>query len=209
MTPAEADAELAALHLTGPGQAELLAAYREQLAAHPGADPAGSFEGSALHRDGPAAHLTASALVLSASGDRALLLLHRKAGAWLQPGGHLEADDASLVAAALREASEETGLGPVLRPAPGLVDLHHHGLGAAFGRCREHLDVAFVLTAPDGAEPVVSAESEHVAWFALDALPDGVADDVPPRLARAAALLRGTGQRDATPTAADLGHLRD
>ncbi len=190
VTPAEADAELAGLRLDGPEQAELRAAYRRHLAAHPGARPGGSFAGSALHRDGPPAHLTASALVLTDSADRALLLLHRKAGAWLQPGGHLEAGDRSLAAAALREAAEETGLGPVLRPAGGLVDLHHHGLGAAFGRCREHLDVAFVLTAPDDAEPVLSAESDRVAWFALDALPEGVAADVPPRLARAAALLR-------------------
>lgn len=200
MTPEQADAELAGLRLDGPEQAQLLAAYREQLAAHPGSGPGGSFAGSALHREGPAAHLTASALVLTASADRALLLLHRKAGAWLQPGGHLEADDRSLAAAALREASEETGLGPVLRPAGDLVDLHHHGLGAAFGRCREHLDVAFVLVAPDGAEPEVSDESEHVAWFPLDALPEGVAPDVPPRLARAASRLRdlrpeGTSRR--------------
>ncbi|TNM60020.1 NUDIX domain-containing protein [Streptomyces sp. NP160] len=207
MTPAQADAELAGLRLAGPRQAELLAAYRDQLAAHPGAGAGGTFAGSALHRDGPPAHLTASALVLSADGDRALLLLHRKAGAWLQPGGHLEAGDPSLAAAALREASEETGLGPVLQPAGGLVDLHHHALGAAFGRCREHLDVAFVLTAPDGAEPVVSAESEHVAWFALDALPEGVAADVPPRLRRAAALLRGLRAQD--PTAGDPGQLRE
>jgi 8-oxo-dGTP pyrophosphatase MutT (NUDIX family) len=200
VTPEQADAELAGLLLAGSGQPELLAAYREQLRAHPGTGEGGSFEGSALHREGPAAHLTASAIVLDASGTRALLLLHRKAGAWLQPGGHLEADDRSLAAAALREASEETGLGEQLRLAGGIADLHHHALGAAFGRCREHLDVAFVLTAPDGAAPVVSAESEHVAWFPLEALPEGVAPDVPPRLQRAAARLRdlrpeGSGRR--------------
>ncbi|MGQ7295090.1 NUDIX hydrolase [Quadrisphaera sp. KR29] len=188
MTPAEADAELARLRPADPEQAALVADYRAQLAAHPGAG--GGFAGSALHRAGPPAHLTASALVLDESATRALLLLHRKARAWLQPGGHLEGADASLLAAAVREASEETGLGPLLRPAAGLVDLHRHALGAAFGRCREHLDVAFVLTAPEGAQPVVSAESDRVAWFPLDALPGGVAPDVPPRLRRAAALLR-------------------
>ncbi|MBW8810801.1 MAG: NUDIX domain-containing protein, partial [Lysobacter sp.] len=36
--------------------------------------------------------------------------LHRKGGFWVQCGGHLEPDDATLSAAALREATEESGI---------------------------------------------------------------------------------------------------
>ena len=62
-------------------------------------------------------HLTASAVVVSAEGDRVLLLHHRKLDRWLQPGGHGDPGETSAEAVALREAHEETGLcGLALHP---------------------------------------------------------------------------------------------
>ena len=52
-------------------------------------------------------HVTASAIVLDASGGRVLLTLHPRLGRWVQLGGHCEDEDDDLVAAALREATEE------------------------------------------------------------------------------------------------------
>ena len=58
----------------------------------------------------------------TAEGRRVLLTLHPRVGAWLQLGGHLEDTDPSLLAAAAREAAEESGIaGIVLDPVP--VDL--------------------------------------------------------------------------------------
>ena len=194
MTPAQADAELARLAPDGEEQAALLASHRRQLAAFPGSPRPGAFDGSALHRDGPGEHLTVTSFVLDRAGESAVLVLHRKARMWLQPGGHVEADDPSLAAAALREAAEETGLGSVLRPAlrGEPLDVQRHELAEGFGRsCRAHLDVAFLFVAPRSAEPVLSDESDRVAWWDVDALPPDAAPDLPPRLARARALLRG------------------
>ncbi|GAB2675684.1 NUDIX hydrolase [Thalassiella azotivora] len=153
--------------------------YLEHLAHHP----------DGVLRDGPPAHLTASCFVLDASLGRVCLTLHRKGGFWVQPGGHCEPGDADLAAAAWREGTEETGL-PGLTVLPDPVDLDRHALSAAFGRCTEHLDVAFVALAPDGATPVASEESDEVAWFDVDALPDGVVGDLPPRLAGAVVAAR-------------------
>ena len=54
-------------------------------------------------------HLTASALVVDDDG-RMLRIWHNVFGKWLQPGGHLEPADTSLLGASLRELAEETGI---------------------------------------------------------------------------------------------------
>ena len=122
----------------------------------------------ALRRTGRPSHLTASAVVLDRSRRSVLLVLHRKVGLWLQPGGHLEDGDTTLAAAALREAVEETGVPDLelVDERPVHLDRHAAPCGA-----QAHLDVRFAVVARDAARPTVSEESLDVAWFPLDALP--------------------------------------
>jgi 8-oxo-dGTP pyrophosphatase MutT (NUDIX family) len=141
--------------------------FLAHLAAHPGA----------LWKQGPPAHLTASALVLDAPGEHVLLTLHRKAGAWFQFGGHYEPADADPHAAATREAREESGIGDLVL-APALVELDRHQLVGSFGRCREHLDLRFAAVAPEGARHVVSEESLDVRWWPVARLPDAAGADL-------------------------------
>lgn len=90
-------------------------------------------------------HLTASAIVVEPASQRALLILHRKLGRWLQPGGHVEPDDPDPGAAALREVLEETGLQarhPGGRPA--LVDVDVHPIPARKADpAHRHFDLRF------------------------------------------------------------------
>jgi 8-oxo-dGTP pyrophosphatase MutT (NUDIX family) len=129
-------------------------------------------------RDCVPAHLTASALVLDHAGERVLLTLHRKGGFWGQLGGHCEPQDGTLAAAALREATEESGIAGLRLVGDAPVDLDRHALSTAFGTCGEHLDVRYAVVAPPGAEPVVSEESDDLAWFPAGALPPAAVDDL-------------------------------
>ena len=104
-----------------------------------------------LRRSCQPGHLTAGALVLSPGLDAVLLNLHGKARRWFHFGGHLEDGDVSLLAAARREAVEESGIEDLaLDPLPVHLDLHHVEFCGAHGRA-DHLDVRYAALAPVGA----------------------------------------------------------
>ena len=54
----------------------------------------------AVRRDQPEAHITASVMVVHDDLDRVLLCLHGRMHRWVQLGGHLEAEDETVAAAA-------------------------------------------------------------------------------------------------------------
>ncbi len=146
----------------GARQATLRDRYLSHLAAHP----------DGMSRQCLPDHITASTLVLSHDRSRVLLTLHAKAERWFQFGGHCEPGDQTLAAAALREATEESGVADLLMSATP-VQLNEHEVpfcGPDGGV--HHLDVRFVAVAPEGAEHAMSDESLDVRWWPADSLPD-------------------------------------
>ncbi|MFC8829703.1 NUDIX hydrolase [Streptomyces sp. NPDC057137] len=140
---------------TYDGQEDLRGIYLEHLASRP----------DGMWKSCEAGHVTASALVIDAARGRVLLTLHKKLGMWLQMGGHCERQDGSLAAAALREATEESGIqGLTLLPG-GPVQLDRHRIPAP---CHWHLDVQYAALAPVGAVEEISEESLDLRWFAYD-----------------------------------------
>ncbi len=176
---ADAQATLAAMPLDAgdlTGQSAVREGFFALLAARPDATRRACVPG----------HITASTVLLDHDRRRVLLTLHPRVGAWLQLGGHVEDDDASLVAAAAREAREESGIaGIVLDPRP--VELDVHAITCSLGVPTRHFDVRFVGYAPPGAEAVISSESDDLRWFDVTALPDGIAPELPALIARALA----------------------
>jgi len=152
-------------------QADLRQAYLDHLAAHPDGMWKACEEG----------HITASALVVDPERGQALLTLHKKLGMWLQMGGHCEPDDTSLEAAALREATEESGIAGLTLLPGGPVRLDRHPIPPP---CHCHFDVQYAALAPSGAVETVSDESLDVRWFAYDEVV-AVADDSVVRLLEA------------------------
>lgn len=123
-----------------------------------------------LYRSGRPDHLTVSCLVISHDLSHVLLTLHAKAGRWFQFGGHLEADDASLLAGVRREVTEESGLAS-FDLDPGVAQLDVHWVEFC-GDGVHHLDVRFVAQADSAAAYAVSEESHDVRWFPLTDLPE-------------------------------------
>jgi 8-oxo-dGTP pyrophosphatase MutT (NUDIX family) len=73
-------------------------------------------------------HITCTALVLHPDLRRVLFMYHHRLHRWLLPGGHVEASDTSLPAAADREAREETMVQIDEDHAPWLAGLDVHGI---------------------------------------------------------------------------------
>lgn len=115
---------------------------------------------------------------------RTLLLLHRKLGKWLPPGGHIDPHELPDVAA-LREVVEETGLvvalidageplGTVRRLAQPLCILQEQ-----IGPNHEHIDLIYAAHVVSGTLAPALTECEEARWYSWDELAAAeVAEDV-------------------------------
>ena len=126
-------------------------------------------------------HLTASAFILSADGKSVLLLDHKSLNRWLQPGGHIDDTDNSILEAAYREVVEETGIAKehlTLLSNNGdeniPFDIDSHYIPANLRKSEvEHVhhDFRYLLQVVDDAEIQISeVESNDFQWISLNDL---------------------------------------
>ena len=147
----------------------------------------------AYHRDCfDPGHITTSAWIVSKESSAALFTHHRKLGRWLQLGGHADGDT-DLVAGAIREAEEESGLAQfrVLGQEAGreILDVDVHVIPARGNEpAHEHHDIRFLLEVSE-EQPISAqqAESHAVRWFRVDEIESQFEEDSVLRMARKAA----------------------
>lgn len=159
------------------------ATVSEYLAAHPAEKAAlsGVLEGLdrgddlAGRNTGPL-HVTAGAVLVDDGGD-VLFIRHNIFCTYLLPGGHLEAEDESLMDAALRELVEETGIAASvapLSPRPVHIDVHDIPANEAKGEpAHRHADVRYLFRTTGHVE--VTLQEEEVSeweWRSPNALAD-------------------------------------
>ena len=114
-------------------------------------------------------HITAGCFIVDPAGDRLLLLHHRRLDRWLQMGGHVERDETPL-AAALREAEEESGLDDLKLVVDAIFDVDVHAIPAAKGEPdHSHYDVRYLArTTHPAAIAFDPNESNDLAWVPLE-----------------------------------------
>lgn len=124
--------------------------------------------GRALDRDHwEPGHFTASSFVLSPDSQKLLLIFHGKLHRWLQPGGHIDADDPHAVAAARREVLEETAIADPELLLDQPFDLDVHAIPARKNDPQHlHLDVRYLWRARDWAMQA-GDDAQQARWVSL------------------------------------------
>ena len=116
--------------------------------------------------DGP--NYTADAVIIDPETDKILLIQRRDTGVWALPGGFVDKNDASSYHAAIREASEETGIN-LSGHAPlifrGIVDDPRNSERAWIET------TAHLLTASSTTKVYAADDAANAAWHDLATLP--------------------------------------
>ena len=133
------------------------------------------FPDTVLTRDNPIAHLTSSGFVVNADATKVLMAHHNIYKVWAWTGGHADGDG-DLLAVALREAREETGVTHIRPLSPAIASLDilpvwGHVKRGKYVCAHQHLNISYLLTA-DESDPLRTCEGENsgVAWLPADRL---------------------------------------
>jgi 8-oxo-dGTP pyrophosphatase MutT (NUDIX family) len=118
-------------------------------------------------------HVTGSALVVDPESGKVLLRWHERMQSWLQVGGHGDPGETDVLAVALRETQEETGL-PDVAPWPDKSNptlLHIVVVPVPAGKGEpehEHADFRFLLATNSPDKVVAESEKAQLSWLTVD-----------------------------------------
>ena len=133
------------------------------------------YPDTVLTRQNEYAHITSSGVVVNADATKVLMAHHNIYKVWAWTGGHADGDS-DLLAVALREASEETGITHV-RPLSSdiasldILPVWGHVKRGKYVAAHQHLNVSYLLTADESdALTIREGENTGVAWLPADRL---------------------------------------
>ena len=110
-------------------------------------------------------HITGSAWLIDESKNRVLLTHHRKLNKWLQLGGHCDGDP-DVMAVAMREAKEESGIEKIEPVTTDIFDLDVHPIPVRGNEpAHDHYDIRFLLRVTGDANFTITEESHELAWL--------------------------------------------
>ena len=127
----------------------------------------------AFLRSNRLAHMTASAWIVNPARTKTLMVYHNIYDSWSWTGGHADGET-DLLAVALKEAREETGIVHV-RPVSGeifsleVLTVDGHEKRGEYVSSHLHLNVTYLLEAEESDTlRICKEENSGVAWFTLE-----------------------------------------
>ena len=132
-------------------------------------------------RENTFAHFTASSWVVSPDRQQVLLIYHNIYRSWAWMGGHADGDR-DLLAVALRETREESGLENLRLLHNGIFSLETltvdgHVKRGTYVSSHLHLNVTYLLEAdPKQTLRIKPDENSGVAWFPVSSVPRKVTE---------------------------------
>lgn len=123
-----------------------------------------------FRRDFYRGHFTGSALIADTALTKVVMTHHKKLGKWMQLGGHADGNP-DLLAVALKEVREESGLHSFTRVFSSIFDLDIHSIPETEHEPRHyHYDVRFLFLSRGDEIIANSKESYEVRWISLDVI---------------------------------------
>lgn len=134
-----------------------------------------AFPSTVLTRENQVAHLTSSGFIMNRELNKVLMIHHNIYNTWAWTGGHADGDR-DLLAIAIKEAKEETGVKSV-EPLTGTIDsidilpVCGHIKKGKYISVHLHLNVAYLLIADEQAALEVNQEeTSGVKWLPVNEL---------------------------------------
>ena len=127
----------------------------------------------AFLRSNEIAHMTASAWVVNREKTKVLMVYHKIYDSWSWTGGHADGET-DLLAVALREVREETGMKTVFPLSDDIFSLEAltvdgHEKHGQYVPSHLHLNITYLLEADEKETlTVCKDENKAVAWFSLE-----------------------------------------